>query len=89
MKVARQWAGCLTWSQASRGEWSYPGITTRLLKQDLHKPQIQVGTRRAGRQVVRWARSFDGSQSLTTFLSRSQKMQCGLLVGLGSGNGSC
>ncbi|CAM9197643.1 unnamed protein product, partial [Laminaria digitata] len=42
VKVARQWAGCLTWSRVSHGGWSYPGITTRLLKQDLHKPQIEV-----------------------------------------------
>lgn len=68
VKVARQWAGCLTWSRASYGTWSYPGITTRLLKQDLHKPQIEVGARRAGRQ----AGSCDGSHSLNAVPSQKR-----------------
>lgn len=44
VKVARLWAGCLSWGLVSRGEWSYPGIITRILKQDMRIPRVEVGT---------------------------------------------
>ena len=75
VKVARQWAGCLTWSRVSHGGWSYPGITTKLLKQDLHKPQIEVGARQAGRQAGRQSSrqtgSYDGPH-LLPFLPKAR-----------------
>ena len=78
VKVARQWAGCLTWSRVSHGGWSYPGITTKLLKQDLHKPQIEVGARQAGRQGRQAVKQADRQlrrAALTAVPSQSEKYQ--------------
>eukprot|EP00752_Nemacystus_decipiens_P016464 g14718.t1 len=42
VKVARLWAGCLSWGLVNRGDWTYPSITARLLEQNMRALQVKV-----------------------------------------------
>lgn len=74
MKVARLWAGCLTWGLVTRGDWSYPDLTTRLLKQNTRIPQVEVGMR-VQRFGVIYARSCSKARRPLVLMDNRQYLR--------------